>query len=138
MLDVADKLLIQELLNRASYGLDIQNLEQIKACFTPDASMIVNIAGGTVFGPFEGRETIMKLMSDSIDAQTDVRKHVISNLFFEEEADTTARTISNLTLFGTENGDVRLITTGFYHDQLIKVDGQWRIAVRQLDLDLPY
>lgn len=138
MLDVEDKLLIQELLNRASYGLDIQSLELIKACFTPDASMIVNIAGGTVFGPFEGREAIMKLMSDAIDVQTDVRKHVISNLFFEEETVSTARTISNLTLFGTENGVVKLITTGFYHDQLIKIDGQWGIAVRQIDLDLPY
>ncbi|MCF8474012.1 MAG: nuclear transport factor 2 family protein [Emcibacter sp.] len=138
MLDVADKLLIQELLNRASYALDVQNLEQIKSCFTQDARMVVNIAGGTVVGPFEGRETIMKLMADSIDAQTDVRKHVISNILFEEVTGSNVHVTSNLTLFGTENGVVRLITTGFYHDQLKKIDGKWGIAVRQLDLDLPY
>ena len=138
MLDVADKFLIQELLNRAAYGLDMHNLERIEACFTPDASMVVNIAGGTVVGPFEGRAAIMELMSASIDAQTDVRKHVISNLFFEDESGDTIHTVSNLTLFATENEANKLVTTGTYYDQLKKVDGQWGIALRRLDLDMPF
>lgn len=138
MIDVADKLLIQELLSRAAYALDVHSLERIEACFTPDASMTVNIAGGTVVGPFEGRDAIMGLMAASIEAQTDVRKHVVSNLFFEEADGDTAHTVSNLTLFATENETNKLVTTGVYRDQLKKVDGQWGIAVRQIDLDMPY
>lgn len=138
MLDVADKLLIQELLNRAAYGLDMHNLDRIEACFTHDASMTVNIAGGAVVGPFEGRAAIMELMSASIDAQTDVRKHVVSNLFFEDGDGDAVHAVSNLTLFATENEANKLVTTGTYYDQLKKVDGKWGIAVRRLDLDMPF
>ncbi len=138
MIDVADKFLMQELLNRAAYGLDMHNVARIEACFTPDAEMTVNIAGGTVVGPFEGREAIMGLMQGAIDVQTDVRKHVISNLFFDKVEGDIVHAVSNLTLFATENEKNKLVSTGTYHDQLKKVDGEWKIYKRQLDLDMPF
>lgn len=134
----ADKLAIQELMSRAAYALDEHDLDRIEKCFAPEASMIVRIAGQDDVGPFEGREAIMKLMADSIAVQTDRRRHIVSNLFFEEEGDTAATVISNLTLFATENGENRLITTGGYRDKVIKMGDDWLIADRDLSLDLPF
>ena len=137
-METADKLAIHELLSRAAHGLDEHDLDTIESCFAPEATMIVRIAGDDDVGPFEGREAIMKLMSDSIAAQTDKRRHVVSNIFFEEEEDAAATVISNLTLIATENGANRLITTGGYRDKVINVGGDWLIAGRDLALDLPF
>lgn len=134
----ADKLEIHELLSRAAYGLDEQNLDIIENCFAPEASMIVRIAGQDDIGPFEGRDAIMQLMSDSIEAQTDRRRHLISNIFFDAEDDAAATVVSNLTLIATESDANRLITTGGYRDKVIKVGGKWLIANRDISLDLPF
>lgn len=137
-MDTADKFAIHELLGRAAYGLDEHDLGRIEACFAPEAVMMINIAGLDPVGPFEGRGAIMQLMKDSITAQTDKRRHVITNIFFEAEADDEATVFSNLTLFGTENGENRLITTGLYRDKIARIDGEWLIASRTIDLDMPY
>ncbi len=81
----SDELAIHELLSRAAYCFDERKLDVLEQCFTVDASMLVNITGSGEVGPFEGREAILQLMSDTLAAQTDVRRHVISNFFFEAE-----------------------------------------------------
>lgn len=138
MIDVADKLLMQELLSKAAYGLDTHNLDRIEACFTAEATFTLNLPDGTVVGPFEDRDAIMGLMAGAIEVQTDVRKHGISNFFIDKVDGDIVHTVSNLTLIGTENEANTLITTGVYYDQLKKVDGQWYIVVRQLNLDMPF
>ena len=138
MLDVEDKLLIHELLSKAAHALDTHNVDNIMACFDKDAIMTVNIAGGTVVGPFEGNDAIRGLMAGAVEVQTDVRKHLITNIFFEGFDETSAAVVSNLTLFATENEANKLVTTGVYHDKVKKIDGQWIIAERTLDLDMPF
>jgi 3-phenylpropionate/cinnamic acid dioxygenase small subunit len=71
-------------------------------------------------------------------AQTDKRRHVVSNAFFTEEGDETCAVVSNLTLFGTENGAPRLICTALYRDRLVRQGGRWLIAERHIELDSNY
>jgi hypothetical protein len=137
-METTDKLAIQELLSRAAYGYDEHDLDMVEKCFAPEASMVVRIANSDDVGPFKGREAIMKLMADSMSGQTDKRRHVITNVFFEAEGNADVTVVSYVTLFGTENGKNRLITTGVYRDKVIKVDSDWLISVRDLGLDLPY
>ena len=132
------KLAVHELLSRVAYNLDEHQLGDLMACFSETASMTLRIAGGDLVGPFEGQEGIRKLMADSMEAQTDTRRHVVSNIFFESEGESSARTVSNLTLFSTENAKISLVTAGVYHDEVVKEGNQWLISVRHLDLDLPY
>lgn len=134
----SDKLAIHELLSRAAYGLDEHDLDRIEACFAPEASMTVKIAGMDPIGPFEGRDAIMGLMRDSVETQTEKRRHVVSNIFFEAEGESEATVMSNLTLFGTEDGANKLITTGVYRDMVTKTGDDWLIASRDISLDLPY
>lgn len=138
-MNVEDKIAIQELMSRAAYGLDMADLDMLASCFAEDAVLTMRIGDGDLAGTFENREGIMKLMTDSIDSQTDdQRRHIISNLFFEQEGDEQAIAISNLTLITIDKGEIQVITTAVYRDAVVKVDSGWQLQNRHIDLDLPY
>jgi 3-phenylpropionate/cinnamic acid dioxygenase small subunit len=132
------KLKIQELLSRAAYYFDERRLQDLEDCFAPKATMLVNITGVGDVGPFEGREAIMQLMSQTLESQTDVRRHVVSNFIFEAEDKNAATVISNLVVSAVENGQIKVIISGVYRDEVVRSDGVWRIKNRHLDLDLPF
>ncbi len=137
-MDAGLKLEVHELLSRAAYALDEQDLQMLGACFAPEAEFRMQIAGNPPIPPFVGHAAIMELMRNSMATQTDKRRHVVSNIFFAAEGDTEARVVSNLTLFGTENGVIRLISTALYRDRVVRRDGRWLLAERSIELDLPY
>ena len=132
------KIAIHELLGRAAYYFDAHDVEGLKACFSEDANMLVNIADGQTFGPFEGRDAIMGLMSGTLAAQTDTRRHVICDIFFESEGQQEAVVVSTLLLSSVADGEISLVTSGVYRDVVKKVDGVWLFANRNLDLDMPF
>ncbi len=134
----SDKLAIHELLSRAAYSFDERQLDVLERCFTVAATMLVNITGIGEVGPFEGREAIMKLMSETLAAQTDVRRHVISNFFFEAEGKNAATVVSSLVVSSVEKGDINVIISGIYRDDVVNDDGNWRISHRHLNLDIPF
>ena len=136
-INIEEKLEIHELLSRAAYAYDEREIGMLEACFAEQASFSLRIAGGDLIGPFESKSGIMELMTGSMAEQTDVRRHVISNIFFEVSADKTI-VISNLTLMATENNDIQLMSSGIYRDQVIKENGLWCIASRYLTLDKSY
>ena len=137
-MDAGQKLEVHELLARAAYGYDARDLDVLTACFAPDARMVIRIADQATVGPFVGREAVMGLMRQSIETQTDVRRHVITNLFFEKCGGTSARVVSDLSLFATERGQARLLCTGVYRDEVVHMGGRWVIADRDLHLDGAY
>jgi len=132
-----DKLQIHELLARVAYGYDERDLEMLESGFVPQASMSLRVAGGDPVGPFEGRDNIMTLFRDSMSTQTDVRRHDVTNIFFRDSEE-GLEVVSNLTLFATENGITRLLTTGVYQDLIEKTPQGWQIRRRHLDLDSAY
>ena len=133
-----DKLAIHELLNKAAYGYDSRTVDMLADCFTEKAVMSMHIADGDLIGPFEGQNEIMELMTGAMEGQMDKRLHNISNIFFEKEADEAATVLSSLTLTAVENGSIKLLTTGIYRDEVVKVGGSWKISKRHLDLELPF
>ena len=134
----SNKLAIHELLSRAAYSFDERKLDVLEQCFTTDATMLITITGSGEVGPFEGREAIMQLMSDTLAAQTDVRRHVISNFFFEAEGKKAATVVSSLVVSSVENGEINVIISGIYRDDVVKADGDWQILHRRVDLDIPF
>jgi hypothetical protein len=136
-LTLAQKLEIHELLGRAAYAYDERDMELLESGFAGAATMSMRIAGGDLIGPFEGRAAIMQLMHNSMAQQTDVRRHIISNIFFEEESGQPV-VVSNLTLVATENGKAALLAAGVYRDTVIEENGSWRILKRHVELDSSY
>ena len=137
MFNVEEKLLIHELLARSAYGYDERDLELLASCFSEDAEMTMCIAGGDVVGPFKGRNQLRKMFENAMSGQQDVRRHVISNIFFSE-LEGASVVYSNLTLLATENDDTRLITAGIYTDHVELNQSGWVIKKRHLDLDSGY
>ena len=133
-----DKQQVLELLNRSAYALDTKNLPMIEGCFAPEAVFVLEIAGVAEVSRFEGREAIMGLMSGALEAQTDERKHAVTNAWFREAGADSATVVSYLTLTATEHGEINLITTGVYTDTAKRSGGEWAITERQLQLDRPY
>lgn len=133
-LTLEQKLAVHELLGRAAYAYDERDLAMLEDCFSADARFSMRIAQGDLVGPFEGRDAIMGLMKGAMETQTDVRRHLISNIFFEDAAD-QATVVSNLTLVATENGEIRLLSAGVYRDTVVEEGGCWRVLARHLDLD---
>jgi hypothetical protein len=136
-LSVEEKLAIHELLGRAALAYDERDMPTLESGFSANANLSMRIAGGDLIGPFEGREAIMKLFTDSMAEQTDVRRHVVSNIFFDESGEQPVA-ISNLTLFATEAGEIDLLTAGIYRDTVVQEDGRWCIARRHIELDKSY
>ena len=132
-----DRFAISELLNRMAFLYDENHLADLAACFAPDAVMSMQIAGGDIVGPFEGRDSIMDLYRGAKASQTDLRRHDITNIMFDAFGETLAVT-SYLTLFATENAETKLLTTGVYRDQVGRIDGEWKIIRRHIDLDSAY
>ena len=136
-LSLEQKLTIHELLGRAAFAYDDRDMKMLKASFSSDASFSMRIAGGDMVGPFAGRDAIMDLMAGSMKEQTDVRRHVISNIFFDGNS-TDITVVSNLTLIATEHGESKLLTTGVYYDTVVEESGSWCISKRHIDLDKAY
>lgn len=137
-MDAAVKLAIHELLGRSAYALDERHLEMLEETFTEEASFEIDIKGVEGTLSFEGRDAIMGLMTDSMAEQTDQRRHVVTNVFFEEVGEESARLISNITITSVEHGQIRLVTSGLYRDEVVLQSGGWRIARRRIELDMPY
>ena len=129
---------VTDLLHRSAYALDQKQLPALEDCFAPEAVFTLVIEGGDEPAQFAGRDAIMGLMKGALDVQTDERKHVISNIWYESEGDDEVTAVSYLTLMATENAVTRLITTGVYRDRLIRDGERWLIDERHLTLDRPY
>jgi 3-phenylpropionate/cinnamic acid dioxygenase small subunit len=131
------KLAIHELLSRAAYAYDERDMTMLESSFSKDASFSMRIAGGDLVGPFEGRDAVIGLMAGSMSEQTDIRRHIISNIFFDEKSAET-KVVSNLSLMATDNGEIKLLTTGVYYDTVVEEGGSWCIGQRHIDLDKAY
>lgn len=137
-LAIEDKQTIQELLARSAWAYDEKRLDVMEACFTEAAQMRLRIAGGDVIGPYDGRVAVLDLIRGSIESQTDQRRHVISNVFFESEEGDTAVVLSNLTLLATADGEISVLSAGVYRDTVVRDGNGWRFRERFLSLDRPY
>lgn len=137
-LSVDDKQDIQELLARSAWAYDEARLDVMEECFQSDAQMRLRIAGGDVVGPYDGRTAVLDLIRGSIESQSDQRRHVISNVFFESQSADEAVVLSNLTLLATAGGEIAVLSAGVYRDTVVRSDGAWRFRERFLTLDRPY
>lgn len=131
---------VEQVLNRICWGYDENDVDLIASLFTADARMSMRIGdrAGELVGPFEGRERIRQLHADSLASQQDQRRHQITNLWVAEESDGGATVVSNLVLHAVRDGQVRVLSTGWYRDRLVRTDDGWKVAERYLYLDLPY
>lgn len=135
---MADKQAVTELLNRAGVAYDRADTEFLREMFVDDGALFhLTIAGGDVI-PFEGKDVIGNLFADSLEGQDDQRRHIITNIFFDNEAEDSVTATSYLTLAAIADGALQILATGVYTDDCVRQGDDWKIQTRRLDMDLPY
>lgn len=135
---MADKQAISELLGKGGWAYDAPDVEFLADMFVEDGTFDLTIQGMGQVGSFSGRPEIRKLYEDSLASQEDQRRHVVTNIFFEDETDSSATAVSYLVLIAIKDGALNVISSGVYRDQVVLDGGKWRIKHRDLHLDLPY
>ncbi len=122
---VMDRLLIQDAINRYGWSYDERDIAALQRCFAPDASYEGFVAGVGPFGPYEGREAILKWFTEYMAGNDDLRRHRLSNVTFVGQSANTARVIAYLALHQVSDDKASLLTSGFYRLDLEKRAGVW-------------
>lgn len=141
LLEIADRTLIRELMDRYGTVHDSGTPEEYAGLFTSDGE--IAIGGGPVL--VKGREALMGQAqrdhdrfgeTDANGRWTSIMRHLISNAQIEVTGDGTAEGTCYVTTV-VRKGDVgpAILSISRYVDRYVKADGQWRIARREIFLE---
>lgn len=130
---------IEQLFADYAWPLDTGEWDGFEDLFTADVSVRISIAGEQVMGPLVGRSVVLETLSAAARAQTDVRRHVISNLRLkpvnESEIDATAI----LTLLVVDGAALNVRSSGLYLARVMRgADDKWRFREMQIALDVAF
>lgn len=126
---------IAQLFAEYAWAVDADNFDRMGELFTESATLTLEIAGmDNPVGVFEGRNAIVEFISGAVSAQTDVRRHVITNVRTEGNDAATA----TLSLFVTDNGELEVKTTGVYRCGVGEEAGTLRFTSMHTALDRGY
>lgn len=136
--DFCARLQILETVNRYAWSYDTRDLERMSSCFAREGVFEIVLEGHEGWGPYEGREAIVTWLSSVMESQSDQRRHCVTNVIFREIGQEEALVESYLLLTAVENGNLRVVCTGTYHDEMVNEDGAWLIQRKTLRLDNPF
>lgn len=126
-LSADDLLAIQQLYARYNHAIDFGDAEAWAECFTPDGVFASSARRETV-----GREAL-RAFAEAFSRQMKGR-HWTNNLVVEGDGD-EASGRCYLALYVLGEGGARLMTTGVYHDELVRTAQGWRFRRRDVTLD---
>jgi len=135
---MADRAKITDLWGDYGAGNDQRDFGLLESCFTEDASFTVHIAGGDTVGPLQPRKDVMEFFRAALGAQTDRRRHVLTNFRYLEEGADRARVAAYLSLVVTDQGSTVTKSAGAYDSEVVLDQGRWRFRSIVLDLDAPF
>ena len=110
-IDPAEQLAIQQTLARYAFALDQHDPEALAGVLTEDATWTFTIAGETDLGPFTGRAAILDFVRGATDAQTDQRRHHLTNVVFHSADARTAEVRAYLMLTSNAGGSPAVIAS---------------------------
>lgn len=115
---------IKQLKYRYLRHLDLKEWDEIATCFVESAT--ASYGGGAY--SFEGREAIIAFLRRSMDSRAMLTSHKVHHPEIEITAPNRARGVWALedTVVHTELA-VTVRGAAFYHDEYVKVGGEWRI-----------
>jgi hypothetical protein len=129
---------LEQLFAQYGWPMDSKEFPTLNEVFTKDSKFTVQIAGGDTYGPIEGREAIYDFVSQTVGAQTDQRRHVITNMRVESSSGDSTTATAILSLLVIDNGRIEVKSSGLYRGVIVQEDGAWRFADLHLYLDLPF
>jgi hypothetical protein len=122
----AEKLAIQELCARFCQTIDGEDYEGWAQCFTAEG--VFEFDGWAI----RGRHALAEYAK--VHARVMHSRHLTVNCLYEVQGDRATGRSTTLVTLATEGG-YKILGQGAYQDQLVKEDGQWRIAYRRVRTD---
>ena len=129
-----DKVAVMNLIASYAFRLDTSDLDGYVDNFAPDGVF------DSTAGRFEGHEAIRTLVAGILEggrAGKDSKlRHVMGIPKIEGDGDRCRAETYVMIPGGTDDGEIRVLMTGTYTDDIVKVDGRWRFAVRHIRMAL--
>ena len=135
---MADRDAIAELFSAYGAANDLRDAGLIGECFTADGAFTLHIAGADSLGPLAPRDALLDFFGAAFAAQSDQRRHVVTNLRLVEDGSDGARAEAYLTLIVTDGGATALKSAGRYETVVVREAGGWRFREMVLHLDSPF
>lgn len=135
--ELADRLAIRELVDAYAHCADRRDAEGQKSLFTEDTHFVVYMDGqGTEPSQvLDGREALTPVFDDLNRYQTTMHFNGQSTIALDGDQATGESYCIAHHLF-TDNGERKLMVAHLrYHDTLVKSDGDWLFAERNLYVD---
>ena len=123
----ADKLAIQELCARYCHTIDGQDSDGWARCFTPDGAF--EFDGHVVRG-----YAALRLYADT-HTRVMRGRHMTLNHLYEVHGDRASGHATTVVSIATISG-YKIMGQGGYEDDLLKVNGEWKIRYRRVKNDL--
>jgi hypothetical protein len=129
-LSTDDRLAIAEIMAAYCHAIDLGRWDDFPALFTDDCRLDF----GSLMGVFEGHEGIRRF-AETMQRIGIFMRHYTTNLILKGDGERAHGESYVLAITGQPGSSSQ--TTGRYEDELVKVNGRWRIRVRRALLDQP-
>jgi ketosteroid isomerase-like protein len=126
---------VNNLLSSFAWGLDSQSPDRVLACYAPGATYSITTVDGATIGPYVGHDAIRAHLESTIGAQTDVRRHVITNVRLGETTDGVLEVFAYLSLMVTDQQVLKATATGIYTFHVQTDEGELRLQESNVTLD---
>jgi ketosteroid isomerase-like protein len=125
-----DRERLYELVTRYCRAIDRADEELLLSCYHPDATQDHGAYKGEISG------LVTHLRGRALDPAKGALQHVVSNCRFDLDGDVAyGETYLRTVMTDAEGG--QLLSFGRYVDRFERRDGEWRIAHRQVIIDVP-
>ena len=129
---------LHELFGAYGAANDLRDTALIGECFTAEGTFTLHIAGADTIGPLGPRDAVLDFFEQAFAAQSDQRRHVVTNLRLLEDGEDAARAEAYLTLIVTDEGATQLKSAGRYDAEVVLEAEGWRFRALTLFLDSPF
>lgn len=126
MTDLQQIELIKKLKYRYMRVLDLNQWDELADCFTEDA--VTDYDRGKY--SFQGKKNIINFLKQYMDRPTHITQHHAHHPEIDLTSDTNAKgTWSLQDIVIDLDANTTLRGAGFYHDEYVKVNGEWKIKL---------
>ena len=139
--NVADRMAINDVIDAYGIYWDTNNLDGFLSLFTDDALGVVYGSDGKKMSYLikdEAQRAISEERMKFFKINKMQRRHMMSNTMLIELTDDSAHLKKYMMLLTTNNNSkTEIVSPIFYDFKLKKIDGIWKIAFREINLDRP-
>ena len=131
---MVDRQAVIDLINHGAIAYDTSDLDFLLEMYLDeDAELSLTVdSADSVF--LRDKNSILKFFTDALEKRTALRRHVITNTYFEKETENTVTAISCIHLVGIDDGTVNILASGTYTYDCIEVGGKWKIKKREVTM----